>query len=145
MIKNLKLKFVLAMFRFYIFLGVALMTGVSFAKPCTITHRSCLKLKNQHSQLVRINCNGLNELFSAGHSEGSTQLDLGYGDGLGAPEPRSINCKLDYSGERPKQNFSFYNPYWGSVIEFNLISEKKLEVHITDGWSSKATHYTFAW
>ncbi|WP_131794788.1 hypothetical protein [Fluoribacter gormanii] len=131
------------MIKLYTFLLMGLVAGPCFAKPCISTHRSCLKLKNQHAQSAKIECNWLNEVASAGKSQGSTQLDLSYGDGLGAPEPRQVSCKLTTG--QTKQGFEFHNPYWGSLIEFNLISERQLEVHITDGWSSKETRYTFSW
>ncbi|KTD41005.1 hypothetical protein [Legionella parisiensis] len=131
------------MIKFYTFLLMGLIAGASFAKPCTSIHRSCLKLKNQHPLSAKIECNWLNEVTSSGHSQGSTQLDLGYGDGLGAPEPRQVSCKLTTG--QTKQVFEFHNPYWGSLIEFKLVSEKQLEIHIMDGWSSRETRYTFSW
>ncbi|KTC88784.1 hypothetical protein OQJ18_02840 [Fluoribacter dumoffii] len=131
------------MTKLYTFMLLTLLVGTSFAKPCISTHRSCLKLKNQNSQSAKIECNWLSEVTSAGNSQGSTQLDLSYGDGLGAPEPRQLSCKLTI-GET-KQSFEFHNPYWGSLIEFNLISQKKLDVHVTDGWSSRETRYSFSW
>ncbi|WP_454783952.1 hypothetical protein [Legionella sp. WA2024007413] len=129
--------------KFYTFLLLGLVTGSSLANPCISSQRSCLKLKNQHAQSAKIECNWLNEVASAGRSQGSTQLDLSYGDGLGAPEPRQVSCKLTIG--QTKQSFEFHNPYWGSLIEFSLISERQLEVHITDGWSTRETRYAFTW
>lgn len=130
------------MLKFYTLIGLSLITGLSLAKPCTY-HKSCLLLKNQHSQNATIQCNWLNTVTSAANSQGSTQLDLGYGDGLGAPEPRSIYCTL--RTEQTVRDFNFYNPYWGSFIEFNLISAKELNVRVIDGWSSKEIYYPFKW
>ncbi|STY29587.1 Uncharacterised protein [Legionella wadsworthii] len=131
------------MIKFYTMLLMVLFAVTSFANPCISTKRSCLKLKNLHNQTAKIECNWLNEVISAPHSQGSTQLDLSYGDGLGAPEPRQLSCKLAIGST--KQVFLFQNPYWGSLIEFNLLSGQQLEVHITDGWSSRDTQYTFIW
>lgn len=131
------------MTKLYTFLLLGLLAGTSFAKPCMSTNRSCLKLKNQNPQSAKIECNWLNAVASVANSQGSTQLDLSYGDGLGAPEPRQLSCKLTTG--QTKQSFEFHNPYWGSLIEFHLISKNALEVYITDGWSSKETRYTFSW
>lgn len=131
------------MLKFCFFIGLGLIAGVSFAKPCTITHRSCLILKNHYSQFAKIKCNWLSEVTSKGNSQGSSQLDLAYGDGLGAPEPRELFCTLNMG--QITRIFNFYNPYWGSFIEFDLFSEQQLGVHITDGWSSKESRYSFKW
>ncbi|KTD11772.1 hypothetical protein Lgra_1230 [Legionella gratiana] len=130
------------MLKFYTFISLSLIAGISFAKPC-IHHRSCLTLENKHSQFASITCNWLNAVTADGNSQGSTQLDLGYGDGLGAPEPRGLYCSLITA--QTQHDFNFYNPYWGSRIEFNLISEKQLDVRVIDGWSSRDTKYKFKW
>jgi len=131
------------MFKSYAFLCLSLIASISFANPCNIKHRSCLKLKNQHDQSATVACNWLNPVSASSHSQGSTQLDLGYGDGLGAPEPRTLSCSISTGGL--VQTFELNNPYWGSVIEFNLLSEKQLVVRVIDGWSSKEKQYSFRW
>ncbi|ASQ47322.1 hypothetical protein [Legionella clemsonensis] len=133
------------MLRHCIFFVMVFIASMSLAKSCTID-RSCLKLYNQYPQIASIKCNGLSNVSATTHTLASVQLDLAYGDGLGAPEPRTIYCKLDYAAEQPTREFNFYNPYWGSVLEFTLIAEKKLEVRVINGWGSRnETHYTFSW
>ena len=122
---------------------MSLIAGASFAKPCTFKTHSCLVLKNQHAQFAKIDCNWLEGVSASANSQASTQLDLGYGDGLGSPEPRTLSCQLTL-GEL-NRNFNFNNPYWGPVIEFDLISEKELEVQVIDGWSSQRKSYIFKW
>ncbi|WP_240920654.1 hypothetical protein [Legionella longbeachae] len=135
-------KSVRIMLKFYTFISLILITSIGFAKPCS-HYRSCLILKNQHSQFAMITCNGLGAVTSGGNTEGSTQLDLGYGDGLGAPEPRVLYCSIKTA--QIQHDFNFYNPYWGSRIQFNLISDKQLDVRVIDGWGSRDTKYNFKW
>ncbi|KTC83231.1 hypothetical protein [Legionella cincinnatiensis] len=130
------------MLKFYTFISLSLIASMGFAKPCS-HYRSCLILKNQHPQFAMIKCNGLSAVTSEGNTEGSTQLDLSYGDGLGAPEPRALYCS--FITAQTQHDFNFYNPYWGSRIEFNLISEKQLDVRVIDGWGSRDTKYKFKW
>lgn len=130
------------MLKFPAFISLSLIASISFAKPCS-HYRSCLILKNQHSQFAMITCNWLNPVSSEGNAQGATQLDLGYGDGLGAPEPRTLSCS--FMTAQTQHDFNFYNPYWGSRIEFNLITEKQLDVRVIDGWSSRDTKYKFTW
>ncbi|HAT1597064.1 TPA: hypothetical protein I8Y58_002302 [Legionella pneumophila] len=130
------------MHQFILLLFLCLINTFGFAKPCTF-HRSCLELNNNTSMIAQINCNWLEGVSASGNSRGSTQLNLAYGDGLGAPEPRQVNCILSKGGSN--YNFNFYNPYWGARIEFNLKSEKSLEVLVADGWSSQKIPYAFNW
>ncbi|STX27884.1 Uncharacterised protein [Legionella beliardensis] len=133
------------MLKFSSFLCLSLIASTAFsAKPCWYRH-SCLKLNNQYEQAIRIDCNGLEQIEALGGAQSSIQLDLGYGDGLGAPDPRQIYCKLTYINGKSNNVFNFNNPYWGSVIDFHLVAEKRLEIQVSDGWSSAKTHYTFTW
>jgi hypothetical protein len=127
----------------YVFLFIELLTGTSVASPCLYIHKSCLELNNHSSLSAKIECNLLSEVISHGKSHSSTQLDLGYNDGMGSPEPRQLYCHLSLG--QFKQDFNFYNPYWGPLIAFDLISEQQLEIRITDGWGAQETNYSFKW
>lgn len=130
------------MLKIYSGIILSFIVSLSFATPCTL-YRSCFVLKNQHTQSAQVKCNGLNEVRAEGYSQGSSQLDLNYGDGLGAPEPRQLKCILKTG--TALSHFNFYNPYWGSLIEFHLISVNQLAVRVKDGWSSEEKHYAFNW
>jgi hypothetical protein len=130
------------MYRFVSFVILSLFAFAAFAKPCVSNTRSCLMLKNDSNYLANIKCNGLEAVSAPNKSEGSTQLDSGFGDGMGAPEPRSMYCQLTV-GETTKP-FNFYNPYWGSAIAFHVTASNLLMVEVTDGGSAEAkTHYEF--
>jgi len=66
-----------------IFLSMSLIaTTVLAAKPCNPSiNRSCLKLNNHVNQAASIECSYLRVSARANESN-STQLDLGWGDGL---------------------------------------------------------------
>ncbi len=127
--------------KIYGFLLAILVVNNCAAKSCVEPHRSCLELQNHSNQSVKIDCNSSYRIQASANSQESTQLDLSYGDGLGAPEPMHFHCQLSLASEEPAQSFRFYNPFWGSAIVFNLISRKRLEVLITDGWSSRQMRY----
>lgn len=113
---------------------ISLVTSASFGNQCKNTKRSCLTSSNQTSQTIKILCPLLEELTVEGKSQASVQLDLSYGDGLGEPQPGAVNCNLFIGTTEHSINFN--NPFWGTVLHFNLISEKQLIVTIRDGWSS---------
>ncbi|MBL7479706.1 hypothetical protein [Legionella bononiensis] len=131
------------MLKFYVFLSLGLCATMSVADPCYRIHRSCLILKNQYEQPANISCNWLEGVSAPGGSEGSTQLDLSYGDGMGSPEPRRLYCSI--RAGNLIRDFNFDNYYWGPLIEFKLLSEKQLDVTIKDVWGSQQTNYSFKW
>lgn len=119
-----------------------LLSTCVFAKECKI-YRSCLELKNHVAQPASIVCDGLDVVFASGNAQGTTQLNLGWGDGMGAPEPRIVNCSL--MSENIHYDFSIYNPYWGPHIEFNLIANNSLVVTVISGWDPQQVQYKFNW
>ncbi len=136
---------VLAMFKISSFLCLSLIASTTFsANACWYNH-SCLKLNNQYEQAIRIDCNGLEQIQALGSAQSSIQLDLSLNDGLGAPSLGQIYCKLHYSNYQSNKEFNFYNPYWGSIVDFHLVAKTRLEIQVLDGWSSAKTHYTFTW
>ncbi|KTD18938.1 hypothetical protein [Legionella jordanis] len=135
------------MSRFHYILSLtALFAGSAFsAQPCLYIHGSCLKLNNHLEQTVKIECNSCYSVDAQANAEGSTQLDLGFGDGLGSPDPRQLYCSIKLDQGTDIKTFNFYNPYWGPIIEFDLHSAKQLDIKIADGWSSRKTDYHFDW
>ncbi|MDI1352384.1 MAG: hypothetical protein PSV35_06390 [bacterium] len=131
------------MLKYVTTIGLILIAEVSIAKPCFMDQRSCMELKNNTPSSVQIDCNGYEEITAAGYSKDSTQLDLGSNDGMGSPSPWTLQCTL-ISGQI-KRSFTFYNPYWGPLIEFNLLSEDHLKLRINNRWGSNETFYTFTW
>lgn len=134
------------MIRFSLFLCAGLIAAPSFAsRPCNTTiNRSCFKLINQASQAAEIKCGSFPKVSALANASGSTQLSLAWGDGLGAPDPRQLNCKVSYTNGTSK-SFAFYNSYWGSNIDFTLSSTNHLNIHIADGWSTRTSDFSINW
>jgi hypothetical protein len=132
------------MYKFFSFVLMSLITCLAFAKPCSYTVQSCLKLKNDSNALATIQCNGLEQISAPNKSQSSVQLNLAFGDGLGEPEPRSMYCQITVGDAT--NPFNFYNPYWGSVIIFHLKTENSLSVTVTEGKRAHTkTEYEFNW
>ncbi|NSL18801.1 hypothetical protein HRQ65_10435 [Tatlockia micdadei] len=127
---------------------MSLIASSGFAKPC-VYNWSCFKLNNQSDQAARIICHKNNignfPVEAAGHSEGSTQFDISLNDGMGYPDPDQLNCEINFAGNEPNHSFSFYNPFWGPLIEFTLLSNNKMTVVAYDKWGSGQRRYDFNW
>jgi hypothetical protein len=71
------------------------------------------------------------------------QLDTGYGDGMGFPEPGVlVTCQAKLSsGEQAKLSFSSYG--WGDRVEIR-VEKNLLRATSTEYWLSRTVHTSTA-
>ena len=119
------------------------------ARPCVDSDdNSCWTAKNYSRQTVDLNCTTASWTLISNHSlapggQDSVQLDSGYGDGMGFPEPGVlVTCQAKLSsGEQAKLSFSTYG--WGDRVEIR-VETNLLRATSTEHWHSGKVHTSTA-
>lgn len=139
------------MIKFISLLLLSLFSSLSFAE-LSQGDKSCFQFYNQWITTCRIYCKGQHRamfVVAAANSHGSTQFDASLNNSLGFPAPGTLSCDIACAYEEP-HNFSFYNPFYGPLIEFIYSPEfpfsKKLLTRVREtGAGQGETQYTFKW
>jgi hypothetical protein len=119
------------------------------ARPCVDSDdNSCWTAKNYSRQTVDLNCTTTSWTLISIHSLApggldSVQLDTGYGDGMGFPEPGVlVTCQAKLSsGEQAKLSFSSYG--WGDRVEIR-VEKNLLRATSTEYWLTRTVHTSTA-
>jgi len=119
------------------------------ARPCVDSDdNSCWIAKNDSRQTVDLSCTTTSWTLISSHSLApggldSVQLDSGYGDGMGFPEPGVlVTCQAKLSsGLQAKLSFSSYG--WGDRVEIR-VERDLLKATSTEYWHSRNVHTSTA-
>lgn len=123
--------------------GVMSLSANLFASHETcrdLNANSCWNVQNFSSETVNVHCKsvgiGLDFKKSSLNSNEiySYQFDMGYGDGMGYPEPnQKVMCQVT-SPQKGTKVFAMQTIDWGDNVAIE-ISETSVHVHVRSTWS----------
>ena len=123
----------------------------AWAEPCVnFDSGSCWHVQNQSSSSVVLSCTSqdpkaygasFGKTLLAGETY-SVQFSMGWGDGLGFPEPQTaFTCRVERLPEHCAVQISFETLDWGDRIGM-MITDQKITLSIRSIWSSQQKEWS---